>query len=352
MFNLLKSDMYRLVHGKMLWVATAVLAGCIVLCAAMMHWVSDPQFLCDAAKMSATVTVTEADELDVAADEAAREMAEATAEERERAMGAASGVGEEGGVADGGSAGFEALLEFEDPSKLSAADFEETSREMRTIDAPTFMFGDMLVSGGFLGALVAVVVALLIASDFSTKFVRNLPMDRRGRVAYYGGRLVLVAVVALYFLAVGCVLSLVAFLAAGFTFAALDGAAELLVFLGLSWLCLVAYGCMTAVLVWLTRSAGAGVAFALVVATGIAGTMAGSLLQNFGMAVPALAAVQPWLLSTCMNHDLALPAASLLLPAEGAAWAIPVGAQVAIVGAFWVAACTALALAVLRRRDV
>ncbi|MEC4273589.1 hypothetical protein VJ923_10500 [Adlercreutzia sp. R25] len=343
MFNLLKSDVYRLVHGKMLWVATAVLAGCIVLCAAMMHWVSDPQFLCDAAQMSATVTVGEADELDAAADEAAREMAEAAAE---------GGEGEDDGATVGGSASFEALLEFGDPSSLSAADFEETSREMRTIEAPTFMFGDMLVSGGFLGALVSVVVALLLASDFSTKFVRNLPMDRRGRVAYYGGRLVLVAVVALYFLAVGCVLSLAAFTAAGFTFAALDGAAELLVFLGLSWLCLAAYGCLTAVLVWLTRSAQAGVAFALVVATGIAGTVAGGLLQNLGAAVPALAAVQPWLLSTCMNHDLALPATSLLLPAEGAVWAIPVGAQVALVGAFWVTASAVLALSVLRRRDV
>lgn len=350
MFNLLKSDIYRLVHGKMLWVATAVLAGCIVLCAVMMHWVSDPQFLCDAAQMSATVTVGDAAEPD-AADEAAREMAEAAAGERERALDDASGTSESDGAADSG-ASFEALLEFEDPSSLSAADFEETSREMRTIEAPTFMFGDMLVSGGFLGALVSVVVALLLASDFSTKFVRNLPMDRRGRVAYYGGRLLLVAVVALYFLAVGCVLSLAAFTAAGFTFAALDGAAELLVFLGLSWLCLAAYGCLTAVLVWLTRSAQAGVAFALVVATGIAGTVVGSLLQNLGAAVPALAAVQPWLLSTCMNHDLALPATSLLLPAEGAVWAIPVGVQVALVGAFWITASAVLALSVLRRRDV
>lgn len=351
MFNLLKSDVYRLVHGKMLWVATAVLVGCIVLCAAMMHWVSDPQFLYDAAQMSATVTVGDADEPD-AADEAAREMAEATAEEHERAMDAASAVNEGDGAADNASASLEALLEFEDPSSLSVADFEEASREMRTIDTPTSMFGDMLVSGGFLGALVSIVVALLLASDFSTRFVRNLPMDRRGRVAYYGGRLVLVAVVALYFLAVGCVLNVVAFTVAGFTFAALDGAAELLVFLGLSWLCLTAYGCMTAVFVWLTRSAGAGIAFALVVATGIAGTVAGSLLQNLGMAVPALSAVQPWLLATCMNHDLALPAASLLLPAEGAVWAVPVGVQVAIVGLFWVAACAALGLGVLRRRDV
>ena len=38
MFNLLKSDIYRLVHGKMLWVAAIVLVALSVLAAGMMHW--------------------------------------------------------------------------------------------------------------------------------------------------------------------------------------------------------------------------------------------------------------------------------------------------------------------------
>ena len=42
MFNLLKSDIYRLVHGKMLWVAAIVLVALSVLAAGMMHWVSSP----------------------------------------------------------------------------------------------------------------------------------------------------------------------------------------------------------------------------------------------------------------------------------------------------------------------
>ena len=44
MFNLLKSDIYRLVHGKMLWVAAIVLVALSVLAAGMMHWVSSPEF--------------------------------------------------------------------------------------------------------------------------------------------------------------------------------------------------------------------------------------------------------------------------------------------------------------------
>ena len=45
MFNLLKSDMYRLVHGKMLWVVTAIVVAASVLVVAMMHAVSSPEFL-------------------------------------------------------------------------------------------------------------------------------------------------------------------------------------------------------------------------------------------------------------------------------------------------------------------
>lgn len=50
MFNLLKSDIYRLVHGKMLWVAAIVLVALSALAAGMMHWVSSPEFL----RMTAT----------------------------------------------------------------------------------------------------------------------------------------------------------------------------------------------------------------------------------------------------------------------------------------------------------
>ena len=50
MFNLLKSDVYRLVHGKMFWVAAIVLVALSALAAGMMHWVSSPEFL----RMTAT----------------------------------------------------------------------------------------------------------------------------------------------------------------------------------------------------------------------------------------------------------------------------------------------------------
>ena len=45
MLNLLKSDLYRLIHGKALWVMTVVLVACMAFAAGMLHWVTQPDFL-------------------------------------------------------------------------------------------------------------------------------------------------------------------------------------------------------------------------------------------------------------------------------------------------------------------
>ena len=54
------SDMYRLVHGKMLWVVTAIVVVASVLVVAMMHAVSSPEFLSmTASAVDMTVTACE-----------------------------------------------------------------------------------------------------------------------------------------------------------------------------------------------------------------------------------------------------------------------------------------------------
>ena len=45
MLNLLRSDLFRLIRGTALWVMTAVLVACMALSAAMLNWVSQPEFL-------------------------------------------------------------------------------------------------------------------------------------------------------------------------------------------------------------------------------------------------------------------------------------------------------------------
>lgn len=223
MFNLLKSDIYRLVHGKMLWVAAIVLVALSALAAGMMHWVSSPEFL----RMTATsfeMTVNVGDgvtggagvlgEGDAAAANASAEAAAAAGAsgrglslDELDTLGAAEAAGsaesEEDSVRDDETASDSAFASSElwdlvadNPEALSDADFEGVSRDMRTLASPADMLGDMAVSGGALAMVVSLVTALFLAQDFSMRFARNLVMDRRGRVRYYGEKLVLVGLLS------------------------------------------------------------------------------------------------------------------------------------------------------------
>ncbi|WP_288072778.1 hypothetical protein, partial [Adlercreutzia caecimuris] len=266
MFNLLKSDMYRLVHGKMLWVVTAIVVAASVFVVAMMHAVSSPEFLSMTAS-AVDMTVTAGD------DEGARGAASGDETEGPAAASVAAAaeavedVAENAAEAEKGAASGSASAELwasvaEDPQALSEADFEGVSREMRTFTTPADMLGDSVVSGGMLTLIVALVAALFCAQDFTTRFARNLVMDRRGRVRYYGEKIALVGVLAAFFLAVVSLTSVASFAVAGFTYEAANSLTDLLAFFGLTWLVIFAYGCSAAVIVWISRSAGAGVAWA------------------------------------------------------------------------------------------
>lgn len=437
MFNLLKSDVYRLVHGKMLWVVTAVLVALSVLAAAMMHWVSSPEFLhMTATSLEMTVNVggTAADAADglskeegsVAAVTGAAAAASASGEARdssgeeagtvEGASGEARGASErDAGVADSASsasnlpegrgmsldevveaagaqvegaaetwdgaaadvaaddaAGADTAdadadadaensalasdelwnLVADNPEALSDADFEAVSRDMRTLASPADMLGDTAVSGGELAMVVSLVVALFFAQDFTTHFARNLVMDRRGRLRYYGEKLVLVGLLSAFFLVVSALAGAVSFAAAGFTYAAESSVGDLALLLGLAWLLAFAYGCATAVVVWATRSAGAGVAWALAVSSGIAGSLFGQVLLLLGRGVPWIGALAPWLPASCMQA-LGNNASTLLAaPAAAPIAMAPLAVQVLLVGVAMVALCAALTFGPLRRRDL
>ncbi len=367
MFNLMKSDLYRLVHGKMLWVVTVVVVALSILAAVAMYAVSSPEFLSmSASAMDMTVTACDDETAEGSAGGGERAGAEsggqsvpgaslgATAdtavETAEDAMEEAAEAGE-GAAPGSASAELWALVE-ESPQALSEADFEGVSREMRTFATPADMLGDSVVSGGLLTLVVALVTALFCAQDFTTRFARNLVMDRRGRVRYYGGKIVLVGVLAAFFVAVVSLVSVVSFAAAGFTYGDMNSPADLLAFFGLTWLVVFAYGCSAAVIVWISRSAGAGVAWAIVVCSGFLGAMAGQVLLLLGTAVPWLGALEPWLLASCVQA-LGSNAGTLLSgPAAAPLTMVPVAVQVLLVGAIVAGLCSALALGVLRKRDV
>ncbi len=356
MFNLMKSDMYRLVHGKMLWVVTAIVVAVSVLVVAMMHVVSSPEFLSmTASAVDMTVTAGE--------DEGARGAASGDETEGPAAASVAAAaeavedVAENAAEAEEGAASGSASAELwasvaEDPQALSEADFEDVSREMRTFTTPADMLGDSVVSGGMLTLIVALVAALFCAQDFTTRFARNLVMDRRGRVRYYGEKIVLVGVLAAFFLAVVSLTSVASFAVAGFTYEAANSLTDLLAFFGLTWLVIFAYGCSAAVIVWISRSAGAGVAWAIVVCSGFLGAAVGQVLLSLAVVAPWLGALEPWLLSSCVQDLGAFAGALLGTPAAAPLTMVPVAVQVLIAGAVAAGLCGALALGVLRKRDL
>ena len=191
-----------------------------------------------------------------------------------------------------------------------------------------------------------------LAQDFSMRFARNLVMDRRGRVRYYGEKLVLVGLLAAFYLAVAALAGAASFAAAGFTYAAASPLGDLALFLGLAWLLAFAYGCTTAVIVWATRSAGAGVAWALVVSSGIAGSLLGQVLLLLGRGVPWIGALEPWTLASCMQNVGNHASTLLATPAAAPLTMAPLAVQVLIVGTAAVALCAALTFGPLRKRDL
>ena len=191
-----------------------------------------------------------------------------------------------------------------------------------------------------------------LAQDFSMRFARNLVMDRRGRVRYYGEKLVLVGLLAAFYLAVAALAGAASFAAAGFTYAAASPLGDLALFLGLTWLLAFAYGCTTAVIVWATRSAGAGVAWALVVSSGIAGSLLGQVLLLLGRGVPWIGALEPWTLASCMQNVGNHASTLLATPAAAPLTMAPLAVQVLIVGGVAVALCAALTFGPLRKRDL
>lgn len=358
MFNLLKSDMYRLVHGKMLWVVTAIVVAASVLVVAMMHVVSSPEFLSmTASAVDMTVATCEdegargAASGDEAEGPAAAAASVAAAAEAVEDVAENAAEAEEGAVSGSASAELWASV-AEDPQALSEADFEGVSREMRTFATPADMLGDSVVSGGMLTLIVALVAALFCAQDFTMRFARNLVMDRRGRVCYYGEKIVLVGVLAAFFLAVVSLTSVASFAVAGFTYEAANSLTDLLAFFGLTWLVIFAYGCSAAVIVWISRSAGAGVAWAIVVCSGFLGAAVGQVLLSLAVVAPWLGALEPWLLSSCVQDLGAFAGALLGTPAAAPLTMVPVAVQVLIVGVVAAGLCSALALGVLRKRDL
>lgn len=216
MFNLLKSDIYRLVRGKMLWAGLACLALVVVGAAGLIWFATTPEFaqmvneqVQDTRQSDATATLTSPNGADLDAEEV------------------------------------QVLNE-------------------KVISSRTYSYGNTFMVG-FLGLIVAVLAALLASSDFDTGFAKNVLAGRGDRRAYFAEKLVLIAALCGVFLLAGMLLSDAVYAVLGFSYRYTETVGEYWSWAGLTWLVLTAYAFLGALIAWATRSKTVGVVLAALV---------------------------------------------------------------------------------------
>lgn len=284
MLNYLRMDLYRLVKGKMLWVTLGILLvmSCFMV---LMMWLStSPDF---------TVGVT---------------------------------AGLQVGVTD--------------PSELSSVPgFSGTEIEDFTQNQTS-----MWLAGGGLTVILCIVMALFLAVDFTGGYVKNLPLSRRDRLAYYGEKLVLVALFSVAFLAFAVATFEVARIVAGFTYAHVGSIGGIATWFGLAVLVLTMYAVVTATITWLVRSKAAGIAAAFVVGSSMLGSIVGMICMNLAGVWEPFGRFAEWLPSS--SFALLRQGGDALLAAPGDVGHILVSCGVPLV------ACATVVLVVCTRKDV
>lgn len=292
MFNLLRSDFYRLVRWRTFWVYGAVMVGIVVAAACMLAYVAAPDY-------ASTASSEAVDQIDYQ----------------------------------------EAMADY-------------PFLEDRHLPSLSYAWAQMLCSGllALMGSLLA---AVFLAGEFSGGFIKNLLMSPRGRALYYGEKLLFIALLQGILLLLGVAAATVSFWAVGFSYGNGDGIGCLILWLGELWLMAIAYAFITACITWVVRSEWGGVVAAMLISSGMVGTVLLQLCAFSATAYPWMQQAAYLLPFTCDKMILQKGAEALF--AQNAA--IPIAGMapwvwVMLVMFAYIAACAAVALGILRKRDI
>ncbi|MCH9275323.1 hypothetical protein JS533_003405 [Bifidobacterium amazonense] len=291
MFNLLRSDLYRLVHGRKFWVVTAII---VLLTAGLL-----------------TILIS---------------------------LGAVTGSTQLG--ADGTTV-----------TTNTAAGLSASAREVDSHSALLAASGLGSPNSSVLPMLVSILAVLAIMDDWDAGFIKNLAVGRRDRTPYLAERLLLAALLAVWNAAVTISSLELTCLAMGVRFRHAESLGVYLGYCGLNVLGTIAFVLIVVALTMTARSKALGIAASVVVGTGMLGSLLTVALSIMAMHIPWLMHVVFWLPS--YNTKLYTDSIGLFATtANGVALGMPAWAHALICYVGWIVLASGATLLVNSRRDV
>ena len=325
MLNLIRSDLYRIAHGKMVYVAFALLVAYFGMTAYSNFQSSQPEGIAQMEQDLAQLKQENAEPENIV--------------QMEQTIHAFKTRTFDGGYTDADSVG--------------------------------------IAPGGLLGAILCVLTALLCYQDFTAGFAKSQlsalvghHMSRRrapmGRGAYYAAKLATVAIMNAAFLTVTVASSISSNTALGFTVSDPEPIYQIATWMVLTWLLLCGYTFFTAAACWALRSPAADVIISLLAGSQALESLLMVALGGMARAADSVAlsnltaAIGEWLPATSTN--ILLNGAPALFGGTGdTAWADAIQAlattahpltHVLITGLVFCAVAGVLAVAIARKRDV
>lgn len=249
MVNILRMDLYRLLHGKSLWVFLAVIVGLVIMTSGIMAIITSPGFT-------------------------------------ESMQSASTAAG-----------GFHLGITNPNGTMMDADDYADVSEATAMLSGSMTQIsfiGSMFLSGGGLTVIFAIFIALFLASEFESGFSKNVFTTQPNRFAFLGARVIEIILLAAVFTAVTVGASLLA-MAIGRVNVIATPLPELLLWSVLVTLVVAGFGMLTALFVWWTRKMAVGIVAGILLGAGLATV----ILQGFLLLFPSMKHLADFTLSSC-----------------------------------------------------
>lgn len=291
MANILRMDLYRLVHGKSLWIMLAIVVAISVMSVGMMAYIAGPEFAATLQSASA------------------------------------NGPGSfHVGIAVEGS-----------PDASDLEDIAEAGSMMTSGMTAEALVGTMFLNGGGLAVIFVIFIAIFLTAEFESGFSKNVFTVQPNRLAFLAARTIEVVVLAAAFTVVTTVATIAMAFATGIVLAPLQPV-DLLLWGALVTLGLAGFGMLTALAAWVTRKMTASLVAGILLGAGLAAL----LVQGFVLLVPSASFLANFTLSACLAS---------LSHGVGAA-AILGSPHIALVSFAFIALCAVAGGIALQKKDI